>query len=336
MIPAGDIPEVFSDLSPIPQNDGPDRVCTIQYPSAFSLAYNYMRAVWAVKEKSERALKLTATCLKFNPANYTVWNYRRQCLQFLGLTSVKAAVQKDLDLAAALGGSNPKNYQIWYHRRALLEAHGASAFLREELEYISNVLDEDSKNYHAWSYRQWILMTVDDEAAWAEELEFASTLIRQDIRNNSAWNQRWFVSHRAKAQLLTLEAARGEADFALGEDGAKQDPYNESPWRYLIGIMKEQQRANTNDAFHDLVVEYEAKAKALESKLANANRDPDTCVDMTSARVDLLEMIGTKDSLNTAITLAEGLANDHDTVRTKYWSLVLDRLRNKEKLLTDT
>lgn len=52
MIPAGDISEVFSDLSPIPQNDGPDRVCTIQYPSAFSLAYNYMRAVWAAKEKS--------------------------------------------------------------------------------------------------------------------------------------------------------------------------------------------------------------------------------------------------------------------------------------------
>ena len=60
----------------------------------------------------ERALKLTATCLKFNPANYTVWNYRRQCLQNLGLTSDKAAVQNDLDLAASLGGSNPKNYQV--------------------------------------------------------------------------------------------------------------------------------------------------------------------------------------------------------------------------------
>lgn len=165
----------------------------------------------------------------------------------------------------------------------------------------------------------------------------ACTLIRQDVRNNSAWNQRWFVSHRAKAQPLDLQAARQEADFALGDDGAKQDPYNESPWRYLIGIMKEQmQRANTNDAFADLVVEYEAKAKALECVLTNANRNPDTCVDMTSARVDLLEMIGTKDSLTTAITLAEGLANEHDTVRTKYWSLVLKRLRNKQKLLTFT
>ncbi len=140
MLSASDIPEVFADLTPIPQNDGPDRVCTIDYPSAFTLAYNYMRAVWAAKERSgmyglrcslrlflfcfslimflltlyflERALKLTATCLKFNPANYTVWNFRRQCLQFLGLTSEKGAIQKDLDLAAALGGSNPKNYQV--------------------------------------------------------------------------------------------------------------------------------------------------------------------------------------------------------------------------------
>ena len=52
MLAVTDIPEVFQDLSPIPQNGGPDRVCVIQYPSAFSLAYNYMRAVWAAKELS--------------------------------------------------------------------------------------------------------------------------------------------------------------------------------------------------------------------------------------------------------------------------------------------
>ena len=54
MLMESDIPDVFSDLTPIPQNDGPDRVCVIQYPSAFSLAYNYMRAVWAAKERSGR------------------------------------------------------------------------------------------------------------------------------------------------------------------------------------------------------------------------------------------------------------------------------------------
>jgi len=336
MLSVEDIPEIFQDLTPIPQNDGPDRVCVIQYPSAFTLAYNYMRAVWAAKELSERALKLSATCLKLNPANYTVWSFRRQCLQFLGLTSDKSSVQNDLDLAASLGGTNPKNYQIWYHRRALLETHGAREFLDEELDYIAKVLEEDSKNYHAWSYRQWVLMAVDEEPTWEREMEFACKWIQQDIRNNSAWNQRWFISHRGRSgnHLLNLDAARKEADFAI-DQGASLDPYNESPWRYLIGILREQQRRvqeqNDNDTFTSVLVEYEARANALRNVLTEAHRDPDTCVNMTSARIDLLEMIGTKDSLKTAIVLTVGLAKEYDTVRKKYWSLVLKRLRKKKE-----
>jgi len=52
MISVEEIPNVFQDLVPIPQHDGPDRVCVIQYPSSFILAFNYLRAVWAKKELS--------------------------------------------------------------------------------------------------------------------------------------------------------------------------------------------------------------------------------------------------------------------------------------------
>ena len=61
MLSVGDIPDVFQDLTPIPQNDGPDRVCVIQYPSALTLAYNYMRAVWAAEELSG-TLSLYSMC----------------------------------------------------------------------------------------------------------------------------------------------------------------------------------------------------------------------------------------------------------------------------------
>lgn len=342
MIAVEDLPEIFNDLSPIPQNDGPTRVCVIQYPSSFTLAYNYMRAVWAAKEFSERALKLSATCLKMNPANYTVWHYRRQCLQFLGHSSDKTSIQNDLNLASSLGGSNPKNYQIWYHRRALLETHDPCEFLDSELEYIAEVLQEDSKNYHAWSYRQWILMSIDEESVWENEMEFVCNLIQVDIRNNSAWNQRWLVSHRGKKRRqsppIGLDVARREADFAI-KHGSMLDPYNESPWRYLIGILQEQcqhykkQHQKKDNDFNQtmlkkMIVEYEAKSNSNEIRnvLITANRDPDTCVNMTSARIDLLEMIDTKDSLQTAMILADGLATKYDIIRKKYWFLVSKRL----------
>ena len=122
---------------------------------------------------AERSLKLSALCLKLNPANYTVWHYRRQCLQSLGIDT--EGVRKDLDLAANLGGGNPKNYQIWYHRRALLEQNPGNLlqdFLEKELEYIAEVLEEDSKNYHAWSHRQWIIQAVNDEEVWKSEVDY--------------------------------------------------------------------------------------------------------------------------------------------------------------------
>jgi hypothetical protein len=45
MIPVDELTTVFSDLTPIPQDDGPELVCVIQYLTPFTLAYNYMRAV---------------------------------------------------------------------------------------------------------------------------------------------------------------------------------------------------------------------------------------------------------------------------------------------------
>lgn len=206
-----EIGEIFEDVTPVPQNDGPDGgVCAISYPTSFILAYDYMRACWKSGELSPRSLKLSATCLKLNPANYTVWHYRRQCLESLGYLDVstaaadddfsnstaKARIQEDLTLAAQLGGSNPKNYQIWYHRRALLDdfhqktktivlgedaAVSSSsaletAFLETELAYIADVLEEDSKNYHAWSHRQWLIRTVNQPAVWDRELEYGESM----------------------------------------------------------------------------------------------------------------------------------------------------------------
>jgi hypothetical protein len=166
-----DLETIFSDVKPIPQDDGPSPVCAIAYPPDFEEAMNYFRALLLAQEYSSRALDLTSICLKFNPANYTVWHFRRECLKALSTSPCKISidkdlVEKDLEFSAAIGGPNPKNYQIWYHRRALLESilEGKLSdnlqisvedlkerifdVTRKELMYVSIILNEDGKNYH--------------------------------------------------------------------------------------------------------------------------------------------------------------------------------------------
>lgn len=164
-----DLATIFSDLKPIPQDDGPSPVCAIAYPLDFVEAMDYFRALIVAQEYSSRALGLTSICLKFNPANYTVWHFRRECLKALSSSSGgvdEELVKKDLEFSATLGGANPKNYQIWYHRRALLEPileqkeFDSSQNLPEDLKqhildvthkelmYVTIVLLEDAKNYH--------------------------------------------------------------------------------------------------------------------------------------------------------------------------------------------
>jgi protein farnesyltransferase/geranylgeranyltransferase type-1 subunit alpha len=126
----------------------------------------------------------------------------------------------------------------------------------------------------------------------------ASFLIKEDIRNNSAWNERWFVIHRGKqnGDPLPLEVACHEAEFAM-EKAITLDPYNESPWQYLIGLLKEQLQKGDSDATRKLILEYETKAFKLRQVLEKAGRNLDSCVNLNSARIDLLEMLGNKESL---------------------------------------
>lgn len=152
-----DLPTVFSDITPVPQNEGREPpVCSIAYAPEFIEAYDYLRALLRIDERSKRALDLTTLCLKLNPANYTVWHYRRRILLELGGGGIDdVEIEKDLDFADDLGGTNPKNYQLWYHRRALLEIRFKNStgevrlkVARKELGYVDRILEDDSKNYH--------------------------------------------------------------------------------------------------------------------------------------------------------------------------------------------
>lgn len=147
-----------------------------------------------------------------NPANFTIWHYRRLCLQAIYdnnnryntriTNGFPICILKEMKLASILGGTNPKNYQIWYHRRAILEQYikvtknghfhdniivDDKLYFETELRYITEVLQIDQKNYHAWSQRQWVLRKI---SSMVISSYITKTTKTNDYNNNNPYQHR--------------------------------------------------------------------------------------------------------------------------------------------------
>ena len=398
-----DLPTLFPDIDPSPPQEEPNPICSISYTSEFVVSYGYLRSVLRIDERSERTLRLTGLCLRLNPANYTVWHYRRRILgslhrrregrraieeeEKLPLPSLDGpTLRSELDLAASLGGDNPKNYQVWYHRRALFEPHlvgvvavggggggggdggggdddddddagsvaAAEKMALTELAYVDGVLRVDGKNYHAWSHRQFLVRSVPTSSVLRSEYKAIDDLLVADVRNNSVWNHRWFIAHCTAAPGSGAEAeatprrlpgdaelAREEAAYALS--ACALDPHNESPWRYLIGIVKEQHRmaargsssAAAAAAAGQLVRYAIEDGRAARLSLADGGGGG-ACPTGDAALVDLLDLAGDGGLQGEggkwweeAAGLAHSLGTRDDKIRRKYWSMRERTLREK-------
>lgn len=219
--------EAWSDVTPIPQDDGPNPVVPIDYPSDFEDTMDYFRGIMATNEKSERVLELLSSVIQLNPANYTVWHYRR-----LVLEALDSNLEKETEFLDEISTENAKNYQLWYHRRWVAGRRGAPAGIGE-LDLTASVFSLDAKNYHAWSHRQWVLREL---GGWENELQFCEKLLNEDIRNNSAWNQRFFVI--TQSPLLGDLSVQRPSEVQFCVKAIHKVPSNESPWRYLRGLYE--------------------------------------------------------------------------------------------------
>lgn len=63
----------WTDITPLPQDDGEQPLAQIAYTDEYSEAMSYLRAIQAKEEMSERALAITEHIIDMNPAHYTVW-----------------------------------------------------------------------------------------------------------------------------------------------------------------------------------------------------------------------------------------------------------------------
>jgi protein farnesyltransferase/geranylgeranyltransferase type-1 subunit alpha len=72
------------------------------------------------------------------------------------LKALNKDLKTELDYISEVIEDNPKNYQVWHHRRVIVEWLDDPS---DELSLTEKILDLDAKNYHAWQHRQWAIET---------------------------------------------------------------------------------------------------------------------------------------------------------------------------------
>jgi len=305
----GEWEQLFSDVTPIEQDDGPVPVVKIDYAPSFTKVMGYFRRVLVDGEHSARSLLLSAEVIEHNAANYTAWQYRRHCVRELANDKTeeeqKAAWREELAYCTEQCLDNMKNYQVWFHRRACISALASPD---GELAFVAKVLGEDAKNYHAWGHRQWVLSHF---GVWEGELEYLDSLLVTDVRNNSAWNQRYFVLKHT-IDMSDAAAVLGEVDKTLA--CIARAPANTSPWAFLKGIV-------APIGYHRFpqvraACEKLGSVESLEGATPASGATP--CVEALSLLVDVLLAEGAGCEPARARSICEQLAK-LDRIRERYW-----------------
>ncbi|KFK40250.1 hypothetical protein AALP_AA3G349800 [Arabis alpina] len=131
------------------------------------------------------------------------------------------------------------------------------------LSLLGEYFSLDAKHYHAWSHRQWALLAL---GGWENELDYCQELIEADVFNNSAWIQRYYVITRSPL-LGGLEAMR-ESEVSYTIKSILSNPANESSWRYLKSLYKDDKKSWISDPS---VSSHQDSVKALANENADTN-----------------------------------------------------------------
>ncbi|KAJ7598813.1 hypothetical protein C8J56DRAFT_848717 [Mycena floridula] len=303
----------WADVIPIEQYENANPLAPILYSEAYRDATDYFRGIVKTGEKSPRVLVLTEHIIHLNPAHYSVWQYRYETVKALG-----QPLEDELALMDDLAIKYLKTYQVWHHRRLLITEIKRPV---PELNFITRCLHEDTKNYHTWSYRQWLLSHFNDDDLWVGELDFIDQMLNADVRNNSAWHHRFFVVFQSGVREGEQDRARViKRELTYVKQSISLAPNNASAWNYLRGIL---------DLNH---IPYSTLKEFVELYTTSGDRSNMDVVDLDNpppsqgaqlpavvAIEFLADMYEIERDTEKARELWASLANQHDTIRKKYW-----------------
>jgi len=302
--------EDFKDVTPIPQDDGPFPVVKIDYTEAFVDTFDYFRAILKADERSERAFELTTNSICMNPANYTVWHFRRVLLK-----SLNKDLNEELEYITSIVRDEPKNYQVWYHRGIIVQWMNDCS---HELDFTREMLKIDGKNYHCWQHRQLVL---NHFKLWEGEVEFTTVLLDKDVRNNSAWNQRYYAIKNTTGFIK--ETVECEVGYAV--QMIKNTPNNESVFNYLKGILRATGGLTLYPALKD---EFERMLYTDEVK--GEFDSPYMISFLVDYYEEVLEKNGpNKETLEKVIKHCDDMATDIDIIRKEYWEYMKRTFQSK-------
>ena len=286
-------------------------------------------------EKSDRAFELTKDAALLNPANYSVWYYRRILIKELNKD-----LNEELEFITNVIRSHPKNYQVWEHRKNVVDLLQDPS---QELFFTQQIIKKDSKNYHAWQYRQWVIKNF---ALWSNELDYIDELLDQDIRNNSAWNQRYFyLSNRNNLNSAdSVKVLNEEIEFCLNKIDLCID--NESSWNYLRAIVNNLISLSAVEGgeffYPQKVIEFCSRKMITDKEDERSPFLLSFVVEYNSARVKhlmgkLKQNLGNSDGIKSeikglvkkSIEILESLGTRYDTIRVNYWNYLISKLRQE-------
>lgn len=162
-------------------------------------------------------------------------------------------------------------------------------------------------------------------------------LLEDDIRNNSVWNQRYFVINNTTG--FTDETIAKEVEYTINK--IKVVTENESAWNYLKGYVCDLMfQIFFHLLFYSVLLldksELGQNAVVLqfcEDLYTEGNRSAfllALLVDMCEEQCTKPNASGdAKKSLDRAQELCKALAEEHDTIRAKYWEHVAENIAHK-------